>query len=181
VTSEAARPRVLLADDNSDMREYVRRLLAARFDVEAVADGCAALEAMRRCRFALVLADVMMPGLGGLDLLRALRADPRLRTVPVILLSALAETESRVEGLDAGGRAEISVRDTGVGMEPDQVDGMFEPFSQAEQGLARREGGLGLGLALAKGLVELHGGSIRGWSDGPGLGSEFAVSLPIAP
>jgi len=57
---------------------------------------------------------------------------------------------------------------------------LFEPFAQAEQGLARTQGGLGLGLALAKGLVELHGGSIQARSEGPGRGSEFVVSLPLA-
>ena len=56
---------------------------------------------------------------------------------------------------------------------------MFEPFAQAEQGLARTQGGLGLGLALAKGPVELHGGSITARSEGPGRGSEFVVSLPL--
>ena len=56
---------------------------------------------------------------------------------------------------------------------------MFEPFAQAEQGLARTQGGLGLGLALAKGLIALHGGSIRARSEGPGRGSEFVVSLPL--
>ena len=367
-----ARPRVLLADDNADMREYVRRLLAQRYEVEAVADGQAALEAARRTRPALVLSDVMMPRLDGFALLRELRADPELRTVPVVLLSARAGEDSRVGGLEAGaddylvkpfsarellarvtsnleltrlrgevereraaraaaeradqrksefisvlshefrnplapirtgvqilrrappgspvaaraqeiiehqtehltrlvndllditrisrgridihksridlqevarstcddlrslfeqarvglrfepagepiwveadatrlsqvlgnllhnaakftpaggsvavavaaggGRAEISVRDTGVGMEPGEVERMFEPFAQAEQGLARTQGGLGLGLPLAKGLVELHGGSIRARSEGPGRGSEFVVSLPL--
>jgi PAS domain S-box-containing protein len=80
----------------------------------------------------------------------------------------------------AGRRAEVFVRDTGVGMEPDQVERMFEPFAQAERSLARTKGGLGLGLALAKGLVELHGGTIRAHSEGPGRGAEFRVALPGA-
>ena len=78
-------------------------------------------------------------------------------------------------------RAEITVRDTGVGIEPGDLDRMFEPFAQADQGLARTQGGLGLGLALTRGLVELHGGSVRGHSKGKGSGSEFIVSLPLAP
>jgi signal transduction histidine kinase len=85
----------------------------------------------------------------------------------------------RVEA--SGGRAEVSVRDTGVGMEPGEIKRLFEPFAQAEQGLARTQGGLGLGLALAKGLVELHEGSIQARSEGLGRGSEFIVSLPIGP
>src|SRR5436305_418558 len=58
---------------------------------------------------------------------------------------------------------------------------MFQPFAQAEKTLARTRGGLGLGLALVKGLVELHGGSVAGRSEGPGRGAEFAVHLPLAP
>jgi signal transduction histidine kinase len=94
--------RVLLADDNADMREYLRRLLGRYWSIEAVADGAAALEAARREPPDLVLTDVMMPGVDGFALLRALRAEPRTRTVPVLLLSARAGEESRVEGLEAG-------------------------------------------------------------------------------
>jgi signal transduction histidine kinase len=94
--------RVLLADDNADMREYVRRLLAGRCEVRTVADGKAALAAIREHRPDLVLADVMMPELDGLELLREIRADPVLRDIPVILLSARAGEENRVEGLGTG-------------------------------------------------------------------------------
>jgi PAS domain S-box-containing protein len=83
--------------------------------------------------------------------------------------------------LDAGGPgAVLTVRDTGVGMSRELLDAIFEPFTQADQGLARSAGGLGLGLALVKGLVELHGGSVEAHSDGPGRGAEFAVHLPVA-
>ena len=102
-TGEGARRfRVLVADDNADMRAYVARMLRARWDVEAVADGEAAQAAIRARPADLVLADVMMPGLDGFGLLRKLRADPATRDVPVILLSARAGEESRVEGLEAG-------------------------------------------------------------------------------
>jgi len=93
---------ILLADDNADMRGYVKRLLGRHWSVDAVADGAAALAAARARVPDLVLTDVMMPGLDGVQLLRALRADPRTRTVPVILLSARAGEESRVEGLEHG-------------------------------------------------------------------------------
>jgi signal transduction histidine kinase len=96
------RPRILWADDNADMRDYVRRLLAGRYEVLAVPDGLAALAAAQEKSPDLVLTDVMMPGLDGFGLLRALRANPRTRTLPVILLSARAGEESAVEGLDAG-------------------------------------------------------------------------------
>jgi signal transduction histidine kinase len=98
----APRPRIVLADDNSDMRDYIERLLAPSYEVHAVADGGAALSAARRERPDLVLTDVMMPVLDGLALLRELRSDPDLRTVPVIVLSARAGEEARIEGLDAG-------------------------------------------------------------------------------
>jgi len=98
----APRPAVLLADDNADMRDYVGRLLGERYAVTAVADGQAALDTIRRVRPDLVLSDVMMPGLGGFELLRAVRADPALRDLPVILLSARAGEEARAEGLDSG-------------------------------------------------------------------------------
>jgi PAS domain S-box-containing protein len=75
--------------------------------------------------------------------------------------------------------AELCVSDTGAGMDPDTVDHMFEPFAQGAQTLARTRGGLGLGLALVKGIVELHGGAVRARSEGLGSGAEFRVKLPI--
>ena len=89
-------------DDNADMREYVRRLLADRYDVVVVADGAAALEAARKEVPDLILTDVMMPGPDGFAVLRALRAAERTRGLPVLLLSARAGEEARVEGLQAG-------------------------------------------------------------------------------
>jgi PAS domain S-box-containing protein len=94
--------RILLADDNTDMREYVRRLLSQRWEVEAVPNGMAALAAARQRLPDLVIADVMMPEMDGFELLREIRADECMREVPVILLSARAGEESRVEGLEAG-------------------------------------------------------------------------------
>ena len=94
--------RVVVADDNADMRQYLRALLAPYFRVEEAADGEQALAAVRRERPAALLSDVMMPRLDGFELLAALRADASLRTLPVILLSARAGEEARIEGLDAG-------------------------------------------------------------------------------
>jgi len=96
------RPLVLVADDNADMRQYLVRLLASRYRVEAHPHGEAALEAARRRPPDLILSDVMMPRLDGFALLHAIRADEELRQVPVILLSARAGEESRVEGVEAG-------------------------------------------------------------------------------
>ncbi|MCW6512253.1 response regulator [Lichenifustis flavocetrariae] len=96
------RPSVLLAEDNADMRDYVEGLLKEDYDVTAVANGLSALDAIHRFRPDLVLADVMMPGLDGLELLTAIRGDPTLRDIPVILLSARARDADRIEGLDLG-------------------------------------------------------------------------------
>jgi PAS domain S-box-containing protein len=94
--------RILLADDNADMRDYVKRLLSQQYEVEAVSDGAAALAVARQWVPDLVLTDVMMPRLDGFGLLQALRATPQTRDVPIILLSARAGEEARVEGLAAG-------------------------------------------------------------------------------
>jgi PAS domain S-box-containing protein len=96
------RPRVLVADDNPDMRQYLARLLGEAYEVEEAGDGAAALQAARERPPDLVLVDVMMPELDGFGLLRGLRADSRTCPVPVVLLSARAGEESRVEGLAAG-------------------------------------------------------------------------------
>jgi signal transduction histidine kinase len=111
----ADRQRVLVVDDNADMRDYLARVLGEHWSVETAHDGVAALELARRSPPDLVLADVMMPNLDGFGLLRELRADPRLRATPVIVLSARAGEESRVEGINAGAD-----------------DYLVKPFSRAE-------------------------------------------------
>ncbi|MFY0577865.1 hybrid sensor histidine kinase/response regulator [Cystobacter fuscus] len=124
----------------------MRRLLETRFTVEAVADGRAALEAVRVRSPDLVLSDVMMPGLDGLGLLRALRADSRTATIPIILLSARAGEEATVEGIQTGAD-----------------DYLVKPFSAREL-LARVEGALRLAreraererLALDRAEFEQH-------------------------
>mgnify|MGYP000854572084 FL=1 len=94
---------VLVADDNTDMRDYLVRLLrGAGYEVAAVADGRAALETIRAELPELVVSDVMMPKLDGLGLVAALRADPRTAAIPVLLLSARAGQEASIEGLRAG-------------------------------------------------------------------------------
>jgi CheY-like chemotaxis protein len=80
----------------------------------------------------------------------------------------------------ADGCARLGIKDTGIGIEPRLLERMFQPFAQADQGLARTTGGLGLGLHLVKSFVELHGGSVEAKSDGVGRGAEFVVSLPLA-
>jgi len=101
-STSRARERVLVADDNADMREYLQRLLAPHWETQTVADGRAALDAALAAPPDLVLSDVMMPELDGVSLLAALRADPRTKTVPVILISARAGEEARLAGLETG-------------------------------------------------------------------------------
>ncbi|SET86607.1 ATP-binding protein [Geodermatophilus poikilotrophus] len=93
---------VLVVDDNADMRAYLTRLLSPIWSVRTAANGQEALDAVRAARPDVVVTDVMMPGLDGFDLLRALRADPALRGVPVVMLTARAGQEAAVEGFDAG-------------------------------------------------------------------------------
>jgi PAS domain S-box-containing protein len=102
VFGENRQAKVLVADDNPDMRDYLGRLLARHWAVEAVADGQTALSRARQHPPDLILADVMMPGLDGFGLLRELRADSALSKTPIVLLSARAGEESRVEGMAAG-------------------------------------------------------------------------------
>ncbi|HVW01304.1 MAG TPA: ATP-binding protein, partial [Planctomycetaceae bacterium] len=136
------RHRILVADDNADMREYVQRLLEG-YDVTAVADGQAALSAARKQPPDLVLTDVMMPGLDGFGLLRELRADPRTQDVPVILLSARAGEESRIAGMQAGAD-----------------DYLAKPFS-ARDLLARVQAHLHLGVLRRESLVALRASESR--------------------
>jgi signal transduction histidine kinase/ActR/RegA family two-component response regulator len=116
-----------------------------------------------------------------------LDADPaRLAQVIGNLLSNAAKFT------DSGGRVWLSVepgddevairvRDTGIGIAADQIPRLFEMFAQADTSLERSHDGLGIGLTLVKVLVEMHGGTVEAHSDGPGLGSEFAVRLPTLP
>jgi signal transduction histidine kinase/DNA-binding response OmpR family regulator len=102
-TTPAERRRVLLADDNADLRDYIGRLLLDRgYEVESVADGEAALAALGARRPDILVTDVMMPRLDGFGLLRRVREDASLRDLPVVMLSARAGEEAKVEGLDAG-------------------------------------------------------------------------------
>ena len=71
------------------------------------------------------------------------------------------------------------MRDTGAGIQPEMLPRLFQAFAQADATLDRSKGGLGLGLALVKGLVEMHGGSASAASDGPGKGATFTITLPL--
>lgn len=132
------RPRVLLADDNADMREYLMRLLEPGYEVSAAADGDVALADARRVHPDLILTDVMMPGLDGFGLLRKLRADPSLREVPVVVLSARAGDDAKVEGLEMGAD-----------------DYLVKPFSAREL-LARVAANIEISRSRSKTALVLH-------------------------
>ncbi|MFA6209604.1 MAG: ATP-binding protein [Candidatus Obscuribacterales bacterium] len=93
---------VLIADDNSDMRDYLVRLLQPYWNVVAVADGMAAWNTIAETKPSLVITDVMMPLLDGFQLLQRIRESDQTKTIPVLMLSARAGEESRIEGLAAG-------------------------------------------------------------------------------
>ena len=135
--SSAAHPRVLLADDNADMRDHISRILGNGYEVTAVGDGMAALQAAQEKVPDIVLADVMMPVLDGFGLLREVRADPRLREVPVLLVSARAGEEARTEGIEAGAD-----------------DYIVKPFSAREL-VARVEGTLNLQRVRRESVQEI--------------------------
>ncbi|HET8773248.1 MAG TPA: ATP-binding protein, partial [Thermoanaerobaculia bacterium] len=80
----------------------------------------------------------------------------------------------------AGAFAEVRVRDSGIGIDPSMLPHLFEPFSQADVTLDRSMGGLGLGLSLAKGLIDLHGGTVEAKSAGKDTGTEIVVRLPLS-
>jgi len=100
--TDAPRPRVLVVDDNADLREYIAALLAPAYEVSTAVDGLDGLAGARVSLPDLIVSDVMMPGLTGLELVRQLRSDPQTASIPIILLSARAGQDSAIEGLDAG-------------------------------------------------------------------------------
>ncbi len=137
-TPRVHKPRVLLVDDNADLRGYIAHLLEPYYQVDTAVDGAAGLAQASHEPPDLVLSDVMMPKLDGFGLLRGLRADPRTRSVPVILLSARAGEEASIEGLGAGAD-----------------DYLVKPFSAREL-LARVRTHLDLALTRRQWLHELE-------------------------
>ncbi len=144
--------RILLADDNADMRDYVSRLLGQYYDVVAVGDGEAALREIRDRPPDLVLADVMMPRLDGFGLLKALRDDSETRALPVVLLSARAGEEARIEGMRAGAD-----------------DYLVKPFSSREL-IARIQGHIAMSRMRRQSLQQER--TLRGEAEVAKRGSE---------
>jgi PAS domain S-box-containing protein len=160
-----ARGKIELRRERLDLRDVVSR----------AADDFRVMLRDRAVRFEVVIPDEKLWA----------DADPtRLTQVIGNLLHNAAKFTRRGDEVTLtlhadGAEAEIRVRDTGVGIEPALLPRVFEPFVQGDRTLARTEGGLGLGLALVKGIAELHGGTVRAESAGNSGGAEFVVRLPL--
>ena len=182
--SRNARSQALLIADLLDMNGIVSgkvRLNLARVDVGARL--AAALDAVRLDATNKGLA-LVEPAAGTRPLV--IDGDPeRLHQVFWNLLANAIKFTPAGGTVTAriaahAGSVSVSVADTGIGLAPEYLPRLFERFSQADSSTTRRHGGLGLGLSICKSLVEMHGGRIEAVSDGPGHGSRFTVSLPLA-
>jgi CheY-like chemotaxis protein len=125
--------------------------------------------------------DLVVPSRG----LTVLGDEDRLSQVLTNLLANAARYTSpggcvRIVATAAGEQVQLSVQDNGMGIERDLLPRIFDLFVQGRRALDRRGGGLGLGLAVVKRIVELHGGTVEAFSDGPGRGTELRLSLPRA-
>jgi PAS domain S-box-containing protein len=175
---------------------HMARLIDDLLDVSRIARGKILLHQERLDLTALVVATIR-DYQGSLES-SGLRLELQLPDAPLWVTgdpTRLAQVLSNVlnnaaKFTDGGGRvtvrltteagwAVLSVRDTGIGMTPETLARLFEAYSQADRSLGRSRGGLGLGLALVKGLVELHSGTVSATSDGPGHGSEITIRLPL--
>jgi signal transduction histidine kinase/ActR/RegA family two-component response regulator len=175
---------------------HMSHLLDDLLDVARVTQGLVALD-MTQLDLGRVAADAIeqaRPMIAQLDHTLAIAIDPAPMCVlgdDERLVQVLANLlNNAAKYTPPGGRlalsitaddahAHISVRDNGIGMAPSTLAQAFDLFSQAARSSDRSTGGLGLGLALVKSLVERHGGTVAGYSDGPGCGSEFVVRLPL--
>lgn len=164
--SRIGRGKVVLRREAVDFRGVIERAVeTARPDIEA-----------RGHRL-----DVRLDG----DRIGVLVDAARMEQVVVNLLANAAKYSEEGRSISVaarreGDRAVVRVEDRGVGMTPDVLARIFDPFTQAETSIGRSQGGLGIGLAIAKALVDMHGGVIVAESDGPGLGSAFTVRIPLA-
>ena len=178
---------------------HMSRLIDDLLDVSRIARGKLALQTERCDLGALArqTAEDYRPSLTAAGLQLRLQVAPQPIWVdgdPVRLAQMIGNLlNNAVRFTDRGGVVEVHaecdtqrrlalvrVVDTGVGIEPELMARLFDPFSQARQDLARSKGGLGLGLALTKGLVELHGGGVAVDSEGSGSGSTFTLRLPLS-
>jgi PAS domain S-box-containing protein len=174
---------VRLVDDLLDVSRITRdklELRKARVDLQSAirhaVETCLPLAQAKRQSIALDLPEEIIH----------LDADPvRLAQIFNNLLNNASKYTERGGAIDLAAELQdeevvVSIRDSGIGMPADRLESIFEMFSQVPASSPQATVGLGIGLTLVKRLVELHGGSIRAWSDGPGKGSEFVVRLPVS-
>jgi DNA-binding response OmpR family regulator len=150
--SRQRRDKVLVVDDNADMRNYLVRLLSGQYEIVTATRGDEALRIALAERPDLVLADVMMPGMDGFELLRAIRADPMTHTTLVILLSARAGDEARSDGMKAGAD-DYLVKPFSAREILARIDGHLElsrVHRDAEQALQESRDRLAMALAIAR-------------------------------
>jgi signal transduction histidine kinase/CheY-like chemotaxis protein len=163
--SRVTRGKIILQRRPVDLREVVERCLS-ELGMGALADSND-LELTVETATAVVMGDPVRLEQVVCNLLQnAIKYTPRWGRLRVSV-----ETEE--------GEALLRVHDTGVGLSPEMLQTIFEPFAQVESSRQRSEGGLGLGLPLVRSLAEMHGGRVEAVSDGPGQGSEFIVRLPL--
>jgi PAS domain S-box-containing protein len=178
--------------------EQLVRLVDDLLDVSRVMHGRVALR-RERVDLATVLTRAVETARSAIDaagheLTVALPAEPVWVDADVVRLTQVVGNllHNAAKYTERGGRialgagregdeAVIRVRDTGIGIRPDMLSRIFDLFVQTDRAADRSQGGLGIGLTLVRRLVEMHGGSVRAHSDGPGTGSEFVVRLPARP
>lgn len=179
-----ARAQSQLVDDLLDVSRIITGKL--RLDVREVAPGSFIESAIEALRPAAEAKDVRIQKVMDTGVI-SIAGDPaRLQQVIWNLLSNAIKftprggrVQVRLERINS--HIEIAVSDTGIGIKPEFLPHVFERFRQADQKTTRRHGGLGLGLAIARHLVELHGGTVEAESHGEGHGATFVVKLPVVP
>ncbi len=165
-TTRIARGKIHLERDRADLNEVIR----------SVGDGFAAFLRANEIALDITVAEQALPV--SVDRVRLAQALDNLLHHAAKSTAAGGRVHLAVEADDPD-HAIVRVRDNGVGIEAQLMDRLFQPFAQVEMTRERSSSGLGLELALAKGLVELHGGELSAHSDGPGRGAEFRIRLPL--
>src|SRR5579871_85338 len=181
VISRQVQRMALLLDDLLDVSRITRGRLNLKLEcvsleslVEAAVETARPLMEAKQHHLAVQLP--ARPVMMSVDPLRISQSLSNLLTNAAKYTDACGEISLTVT-LESGGIV-MTVRDNGIGFEPKATPNMFEMFSQLDSAIDRAEGGLGIGLALVRGLIELHGGSVAGSSAGLGFGSEFTIRLP---
>lgn len=152
----AARTALLVVEDNIDMNRFISESLREQYEVISAFNGQEGLEKALAVRPSMIVSDIMMPVMSGAEMITEIRKRPELADTPILVLSAKADEELKL------------------------LPQVFDLFVQGQRTLERAQGGLGIGLALVRNLVELHGGRVEARSEGPNRGSEFVIELPAA-